>query len=100
MARLPGSKISWLLIALVAVIASFTASSANVTVNREMVAHFEREFDKRIAGYEPSDPFHLLGNTRGFYLEDYGGRFTSELNLVYTPQTSNTASLPCWEKLT
>jgi hypothetical protein len=72
----------WLLIALVAVIASFTASSASPVVDRGQLAHLERKFDARIASYEPVDPFHLLGNTRGFYLEDYGVLLTSELNLV------------------
>jgi len=72
----------WLLIALVAGIASFTASSSSPVVDRGQVAHLERKFDSRIAGYQPLDPFELLGSTRGFYLEDYGVLFTSELNLV------------------
>jgi hypothetical protein len=72
----------WLLAGLAVVLATIVASGASPLINREIMAHLERKFDSKIASYKPDDPFHLLGNTRGFYLEDYGVLFTSELNLV------------------
>jgi hypothetical protein len=72
----------WLLIAAVAALTALSAVPTNPTVSREDLAFLERVFDSRIASYNPNDPFHLLGNTRGFYLEDYGVLFSSELNLV------------------
>ncbi len=72
----------WLLVAVAAVAAAIAALPANPAVNREDLAALERMFDSRIASYNPNDPFHLLGNTRGFYLEDYGVLFSLELNLV------------------
>jgi len=72
----------WLLIVLVAAAAGWTSFGARPAVNRGALAALEHRFDRSIQSYQPNDPFHLLGTTRGVYLEDYGVVFTSELNLV------------------
>ena len=72
----------WILAALILALAAWSASGAKARVDREALADIEHRFDARIESYSPNDPFHLLGNTRGVYLEDYGVVFTTELNLV------------------
>jgi hypothetical protein len=42
----------------------------------------ELSFYQRVQTAEVTDPFMLLGNTRGIYLEGYGAVFTAEVNLV------------------
>lgn len=59
-----------------------SATAAAPVVNRDTLAALEARFDQRIETYDINDPFYLLGNTRGVYLEDFGAVFTSELNLV------------------
>ncbi len=58
------------------------SAAAAPAVSRGLIAHLERQFDKRIRAYNVNDPFHLLGTTRGVYLDRYGVVFTSEVNLV------------------
>jgi len=58
------------------------AATPHPRVSRESLAALERKFDRRIQSYDINDPFHLLGNTRGVYLADYGVVFTAEINLV------------------
>lgn len=69
---------------IVAVLATLVCSvTASVPpVSRDALATLERKFDQRVRAYSINDPFALLGNTRGIYLENYGVVFTSELNLV------------------
>jgi len=71
-----------LLAAAVIAVAVWAATAAQPQVDRDSLATLERRFDKRIQSYNANDPFHLLGNTRAVYLQDYGVVFTSELNLV------------------
>ena len=54
-------------------------------VTRASVEAVERSFDGRIEKAALSDPFELLGNTRGLYLAGYGAVFTAEVNLIITP---------------
>jgi len=62
------------------IVVSLTA--ATPVVSREVMENLERRFDNSIETFDINDPFYLLGNTRGVYLEDYGAVFTAELNLV------------------
>ena len=57
-------------------------------LKRPVFADMERKIDGRIQRAIPEDPFLLLGNTRGFYLENYGAVFTAEVNLLNTPTIS------------
>jgi len=57
-------------------------TAAAPVVNRDVLEALEIRFDKSIAGFDANDPFGLLGNTRGVYLDDYGAVFTAEVNLV------------------
>lgn len=54
-------------------------------VKRAALAAMEKSFDGRLQSAVTQEPFDLLGNTRGIYLEGYGAVFTAELGLVYTP---------------
>ena len=72
----------WIGIALAPLIVIAAATAARPVVNRGVLADLEKRFDRRIERFNIDDPFYLLGNTRGVYLEDYGAVFTTELNLV------------------
>jgi hypothetical protein len=72
----------WIFVMLIIALAVWSAAGARARVDREALANLERSFDARIESYSPNDPFHLLGTTRGVYLEDYGVVFTTEVNLV------------------
>ncbi len=54
-------------------------------VKRAALAAMEKSFDGRLQSAVTQEPFDLLGNTRGIYLDGYGAVFTAELGLVYTP---------------
>ena len=66
--------------AVVTVVMSATAAAP--LVNRDTLASLEKSFDDSIFSQHADDPFDLLGNTRGVYLDDYGAVFTAEVNLV------------------
>jgi hypothetical protein len=53
--------------------------------SRPDLANMEKVFNDRIQRLNISDPFDLLGSTRGFYLDGYGAIFTAEVNLVVGP---------------
>jgi len=55
-------------------------------VTRAALAGVERNFDNRLA--YTADAFDLLGPTRGVYLESYGAVFSTELNLIVSPNLS------------
>jgi hypothetical protein len=55
-------------------------------VTRAALAGVERNFDGRLA--YTADAFDLLGPTRGVYLEGYGAVFSTELNLIVSPNVS------------
>lgn len=59
-----------------------SATAAAPAVNRDVIEALENKFDRSIETFDINDPFYLLGNTRGVYLENYGVVFTAELNLV------------------
>jgi hypothetical protein len=66
--------------------AVWALNSEKPRVMRAMVTAQEKSFDERLRTANVADPFDLLGNTRGVYLEGYGVVFTTEVNLVVTPQ--------------
>jgi hypothetical protein len=72
----------WIVVLAVLAGAVWTAVAEKPRVSRAALAALERNFDRRIERYNIDDPFYLLGNTRGVYLEGYGVVFTAELNLV------------------
>lgn len=45
----------------------------------------EQAFDRRINQAAMDDPFDLLGNTRGVYLDKFGVVFSAEVGLVVSP---------------
>jgi hypothetical protein len=57
-------------------------------VTRPAMAALEVSFDRRVASPDQQDPYMLLGNTRGLYLEGYGAVFSTEVSLVAAPRIS------------
>jgi hypothetical protein len=55
-------------------------------VARAVIATVEKSCDGRFA--RSYDSFDLLGTTRGVYLEGYGAVFSTELNLIVSPNVS------------
>jgi hypothetical protein len=55
---------------------------------RAALAALETSFDGRVARLGQEEPFDLLGNTRGIYLEGFGVVFTTELSPIVTPGVS------------
>ena len=53
-------------------------------VSRESLASVERSMDGAVRSWDVTEPYDLLGFTRGVYLPGYGVVFTSEVNLVIT----------------
>jgi hypothetical protein len=76
------------LVALLAVAGMQASDPVKPKVPRGSMAPLESSFDVRITRPGQEDPFDLLGNTRGVYLDGYGVVFTSELNLIVTPGMS------------
>jgi hypothetical protein len=62
------------------------APVAHPRVTRAAVASLEKNFDGRFG--RAYDSFDLLGATRGVYLEGYGAVFSSELNLIVSPNVN------------
>ena len=61
---------------------------AQARVTRTELSGVERTVDARFERASAADPFDLLGNTRGVYLEGYGVVFSAELNLIITSNPS------------
>ncbi len=61
------------------------AQPQRARVTRAAIAPLESSFDARIGAPGQPEPFDLLGNTRGVYLEGYGAVFTAEANLIVMP---------------
>jgi hypothetical protein len=57
--------------------------AAHPRVTRAALASVEKGFDGRFT--RSYDSFDLLGTTRGAYLEGYGAIFSTELNLILSP---------------
>ncbi len=64
------------------------APAAHARVTRTALASVEKSFDGGLATAYTPDAFDLLGNTRGVYLEGYGAVFSTELNLIVSPNLS------------
>ncbi|MGI8989943.1 MAG: hypothetical protein ACR2I2_10205 [Bryobacteraceae bacterium] len=62
-----------------------TAMAEAPRVKRAALAAMEKGFDMKLLSAAAQEPFDLLGNTRGIYLEGYGAVFTAEIGLVYSP---------------
>src|SRR5260370_456257 len=56
-------------------------------VKRAALIAMEKSFDQRIVRLA-DDPYLLVGDTRGVYLEGYGAVFTAEVNLANGPSLS------------
>jgi hypothetical protein len=50
-------------------------------VSRATILAVEKSINERLNAYA-ADPFYVMGDARGTYLEGYGALFTAELNLV------------------
>jgi hypothetical protein len=53
-------------------------------VTREDLAGVEKSVDSTIRSWDVTEPYDLLGFTRGVYLPGYGVVFTTEVNLMIT----------------
>ncbi|MGA2595203.1 MAG: hypothetical protein ABSH32_35370 [Bryobacteraceae bacterium] len=62
-----------------------TPPASQVRITRAALSGVEKNFDGHFARANTPDSFDLLGNTRGVYLEGFGAVFSSELNLLVTP---------------
>jgi hypothetical protein len=58
-------------------------AAAESRVSRASILTAERMINEKVSAYSP-DPYHVLGDARGTYLEGYGVLFTNELDLVIT----------------
>ncbi|MGH9664441.1 MAG: hypothetical protein ACRD9L_08480, partial [Bryobacteraceae bacterium] len=56
-------------------------------IPRSEITAMEKSFDQRLSGLW-SEPFLVLGSTRGFYLDQFGAVFTAEMNLVNGPNVN------------
>jgi len=61
---------------------------APVRVTRAALMSLEKHFDGQFVRANLPDSFDLLGNTRGVYVAGFGAVFSTELNLVVTPNLS------------
>jgi hypothetical protein len=57
-------------------------------IRRATFTSIEKRMDKRLMSIPPNDPCELLGGTRGLYVEGFGGVFTAEVSLAFTPGVS------------
>jgi hypothetical protein len=82
---------------LVAVL-SLTAATAP-RVGRATLISTEKSLDERIRKLWDDNPYLLLGNTRGVYLDSYGAVFTAEIDLVVNPTSLMHANINADEKV-
>ena len=61
------------------------APPSHARVTRAALAVLEKSYDRRVARANTPDSFDLLGSTRGVYLEGYGVVFSTEVNLIVSP---------------
>ena len=73
-------------VCLAALLLQASAAAPSSAGARLAVASMEQLADKALVARE--DPFELLGNTRGVYLEGYGAVFSTEVSLAFTPAAS------------
>jgi hypothetical protein len=71
--------------------------AAQPRVSTESILSVERTINERLAG-STTDPYEILVDSRGTYLEGYGAVFTNEINLVnsaaFTPNPFRPAASP------
>jgi hypothetical protein len=69
--------------------AALALSAAASRVSRASIATLEKSFDRRLErDVLDSDPFLLLGMTRGVYIEGFGVVYSTEVNLAPIPGIS------------
>jgi hypothetical protein len=83
--RLAVTGLSFLLAITAAASASAAEAGEAPRVTRNAMATVEKNLDNRFTRLWDDNPFVVLGNTRGIYLEGYGAVFTAEINLVAGP---------------
>jgi hypothetical protein len=69
---------------LLVVVLSLAAATAP-RVSRPLLVSVEKSLNERIRTLWDDNPYLLLGDTRGVYLENYGAVFTAEIDLVLNP---------------
>ena len=74
------------MVCLTALLLQASAAAPSSAARRLAIASMEQAADKTMLARE--DPFELLGNTRGVYLEGYGAVFSTEVSLAFTPAAS------------
>jgi hypothetical protein len=83
---------------LLLVVAICATASDKPRVSRGMLAAMEKSLDTRVKRMWDDNPFALLGDTRGIYLEGVGAIFTTEVNLVTGPSVMMRSELTKDEK--
>ena len=73
-------SLSFLLLAV-----AISTASTSPRVSRGSLAAMEKSLDARVNGLWADNPFLLIGNTRGVYLDGVGAIFTAEVNLAIGP---------------
>lgn len=68
---------------LLIVAATLCLASTEPRVSRASIVAVEKSINEEFANYS-GDPYVVLGNARGTYLEGYGALFTVELDLINT----------------
>jgi len=63
--------------------ATLCIASTEPRVSRASIVAVEKSINENFANY-PGDPYAVIGNARGTYLEGYGALFTVELDLINT----------------
>ena len=63
-------------------------AAPHTRMTRAALASVERSFDGRLERANAPDSFLLLGPTRGVYLPGYGVVFSTEVNLIVSPNLS------------
>lgn len=69
-------------LAVAALLAASTMAADAPKVTRAMIKSAEAAIDRRFEKLYPDNPYALLGNARGVYLEGYGVVFSAEMNLI------------------
>ncbi|HYZ87258.1 MAG TPA: hypothetical protein VE621_22780 [Bryobacteraceae bacterium] len=66
----------------------FAESIPANNIKRSLLESIEKNIDRRLDLLGLDDPFLILGQTRGVYLDGYGAVFTTELNLIASANLS------------
>ena len=69
-------------LAVVTLLAASVMAADAPKVTRAMIKSTEAAIDRRFEKLFPDNPYALLGNARGVYLEGYGVVFSAEMNLI------------------